>query len=130
MAHGLIGYTLLVAGEKDREEQNTRPGMACTPNESWWKPLRRSRSGGVRFYPGYRSARFHVSTDGTRVYNIVHWASEVDYRHFDETFPGCRPGRWQRDVHNSDRHCDPCEPVREEFVNETIPLRPLNALPP
>ncbi|RSO02628.1 antibiotic biosynthesis monooxygenase, partial [Streptomyces sp. WAC 06725] len=23
----------------------------------------------VRFYPGYRSARFHVSTDGTRVYN-------------------------------------------------------------
>ncbi|HEX5597033.1 MAG TPA: antibiotic biosynthesis monooxygenase [Micromonosporaceae bacterium] len=39
----------------------------------------------VRFYPGYRSARFHVSTDGTRVYNIVHWASEADYRHFVET---------------------------------------------
>ncbi|WP_285774906.1 antibiotic biosynthesis monooxygenase [Microtetraspora sp. NBRC 13810] len=36
----------------------------------------------VRFYPGYRSARFHVSTDGTRVYNIVHWESEADYRHF------------------------------------------------
>ncbi|MFD2355958.1 antibiotic biosynthesis monooxygenase [Nonomuraea ferruginea] len=39
----------------------------------------------VRFYPGYHSARFHVSTDGTRVYNIVHWASEADYRHFVET---------------------------------------------
>ncbi|MFI7133681.1 antibiotic biosynthesis monooxygenase family protein [Nonomuraea sp. NPDC050153] len=39
----------------------------------------------VRFHPGYRSARFHVSTDGTRVYNIVHWASEADYRAFVET---------------------------------------------
>ncbi|MEV4671513.1 MULTISPECIES: antibiotic biosynthesis monooxygenase [Actinomadura] len=39
----------------------------------------------VRFYPGYRSARFHVSTDGTRVYNIVHWANEADYRNFVET---------------------------------------------
>ncbi|SNR41365.1 antibiotic biosynthesis monooxygenase family protein [Actinomadura mexicana] len=39
----------------------------------------------VRFYPGYRSARFHVSTDGTRVYNIVHWASEADYRNFVDT---------------------------------------------
>lgn len=38
----------------------------------------------VRFYPGYRSARFHVSTDGTRVYNIVHWDSESDYRNFVE----------------------------------------------
>ncbi|TDC43834.1 antibiotic biosynthesis monooxygenase [Micromonospora sp. KC213] len=39
----------------------------------------------VRFYPGYRSARFHVSTDGTRVYNIVHWGREADYRNFVET---------------------------------------------
>ncbi|MEH1102844.1 antibiotic biosynthesis monooxygenase [Micromonospora sp. CPCC 205561] len=39
----------------------------------------------VRFYPGYRSARFHASTDGTRVYNIVHWASEADYRSFVAT---------------------------------------------
>ncbi|MFD8528501.1 antibiotic biosynthesis monooxygenase family protein [Streptosporangium canum] len=39
----------------------------------------------VRFHPGYRSARFHVSTDGTRVYNIVDWASEADHRHFVET---------------------------------------------
>lgn len=39
----------------------------------------------VRFYPGYVSARFHVSADGARVYNIVHWASEADYRHFVET---------------------------------------------
>ncbi|WP_020669812.1 antibiotic biosynthesis monooxygenase [Amycolatopsis nigrescens] len=38
----------------------------------------------VCFYPGYRSARFHLSTDGTRVYNIVHWASEADYRNFVE----------------------------------------------
>lgn len=36
----------------------------------------------VRFYPGYRSARFHVSTDGNRVYNIVHWDSEADYQNF------------------------------------------------
>ena len=41
----------------------------------WW----------VRFHPGYVSARFHVSTDGTRVYNIVHWASEADYRNFVAT---------------------------------------------
>lgn len=39
----------------------------------------------VRFYPGFRSARFHVSTDGTRVYNIVAWDSEADYRIFVET---------------------------------------------
>jgi C-6 monooxygenase len=39
----------------------------------------------VRFHPGYRSARFFVSADGTRVYNIVSWASEADWRHFDET---------------------------------------------
>jgi C-6 monooxygenase len=39
----------------------------------------------VRFYPGYVSSRFHVSTDGTRVYNIVHWASEADYRNFVTT---------------------------------------------
>ncbi|MEV7006748.1 antibiotic biosynthesis monooxygenase [Streptosporangium sp. NPDC051022] len=46
----------------------------------------------VRFYPGYRSARLHVSTDGTRVYNIVHWASEADYRNFVETSD--TEGRW------------------------------------
>ncbi|MGA4843890.1 antibiotic biosynthesis monooxygenase family protein [Streptomyces sp. G45] len=39
----------------------------------------------VRFYPGYRSARFHVSTDGTRVINVVDWDSEADYRNFVET---------------------------------------------
>jgi len=39
----------------------------------------------VRFYPGYRSARFLASSDGTRVYNIVAWASEADWRYFDET---------------------------------------------
>ena len=39
----------------------------------------------VRFYPGYQSARFLASSDGTRVYNIVSWASEADWRHFDET---------------------------------------------
>jgi C-6 monooxygenase len=38
----------------------------------------------VGFYPGYQSARFHISTDGTRVYNIVAWASEADYRNFVE----------------------------------------------
>lgn len=39
----------------------------------------------VRFYPGYRSARLFASLDGTRVYNVVHWASEADYRHFEAT---------------------------------------------
>ncbi len=39
----------------------------------------------VRGYPGYRAARFLVSSDGTRVYNIVSWDSEADWRHFDET---------------------------------------------
>jgi C-6 monooxygenase len=39
----------------------------------------------VRFHPGYVSARFHVSTDGTRVYNIVHWADEAHYRQFVES---------------------------------------------
>ncbi|MBP2404095.1 Antibiotic biosynthesis monooxygenase [Streptomyces netropsis] len=39
----------------------------------------------VSFYPGYLSARFHVSTDGTRVYTVVHWATEADYRNFIET---------------------------------------------
>ncbi|QSB13240.1 antibiotic biosynthesis monooxygenase [Natronosporangium hydrolyticum] len=38
----------------------------------------------VRFYPGYRSARFFASVDGARVYNLIHWASEADYRHFEE----------------------------------------------
>ncbi|WP_049580727.1 antibiotic biosynthesis monooxygenase [Streptomyces sp. SBT349] len=42
----------------------------------------------VRFHPGYRSARFHVSTDGTRVYTIVHWASEGDYARFVATSDG------------------------------------------
>ncbi|MCM2394017.1 antibiotic biosynthesis monooxygenase [Streptomyces albipurpureus] len=39
----------------------------------------------VSFHPGFRSARFHVSTDGTRVYNVVHWRDEADYRNFVET---------------------------------------------
>ena len=36
----------------------------------------------VRFHPGFLSARFHISTDGTRVVNFVNWASEEDYRNF------------------------------------------------
>lgn len=39
----------------------------------------------VRYYPGYRSARLLASVDGTRVYNLVHWASEADYLAFEET---------------------------------------------
>ena len=39
----------------------------------------------VCFYPGYHSARFHVSTDGTRVYTIVRWDSEAHYRDFVAT---------------------------------------------
>jgi C-6 monooxygenase len=36
----------------------------------------------VRFHPGFLSARFHVSTDGTRMVNFVNCASEGDYRNF------------------------------------------------
>ncbi|MBL7499401.1 antibiotic biosynthesis monooxygenase [Frankia sp. CNm7] len=39
----------------------------------------------VSFYPGYRSARIFASVDGTRVYNVVHWVSEADFRHFEQT---------------------------------------------
>ncbi|MFG2295000.1 antibiotic biosynthesis monooxygenase family protein [Streptomyces sp. NPDC048603] len=39
----------------------------------------------VAWYPGYVSARFHVSTDGTRVHNVVTWESEADYRNFVDT---------------------------------------------
>jgi C-6 monooxygenase len=39
----------------------------------------------VRFYPGYRSARIFASVDGTRVYNLVHWATEADFQHFEST---------------------------------------------
>jgi C-6 monooxygenase len=39
----------------------------------------------VRFYPGYRSARIFASVDGRRIYNVVHWASEEDYRRFEAT---------------------------------------------
>ncbi|WP_067491641.1 antibiotic biosynthesis monooxygenase [Actinomadura hibisca] len=39
----------------------------------------------VRFYPGYVSSRFLVGEDGTRVYNLVRWATEADYRHFEQT---------------------------------------------
>lgn len=39
----------------------------------------------VRSFPGYRSARFFASLDGTRVYTIVAWDSEDDWRRFDET---------------------------------------------
>ena len=39
----------------------------------------------VRSYPGYRSAQIFASVDGTRVYNVVHWASEAAFRHFEAT---------------------------------------------
>ncbi|EFC79206.1 antibiotic biosynthesis monooxygenase [Parafrankia sp. EUN1f] len=38
----------------------------------------------VSFYPGYHSAQIFASIDGTRVYNIVRWASEADFRHFEQ----------------------------------------------
>lgn len=38
----------------------------------------------VRPHPGFLSAKFHSSTDGTRVINFVHWASEEDYHNFLE----------------------------------------------
>ncbi|MDS1270150.1 antibiotic biosynthesis monooxygenase [Lipingzhangella sp. LS1_29] len=42
----------------------------------------------VRSYPGYRGAQFLVNTDGTRVFTIVRWASEADYRNFVATSDG------------------------------------------
>jgi C-6 monooxygenase len=36
----------------------------------------------VRFYPGYLGARIVASLDGTRLYNIVRWRSEADFRSF------------------------------------------------
>jgi C-6 monooxygenase len=39
----------------------------------------------VAWYPGYVSAQLFASVDGTRVYNVVTWASEADFRHFEET---------------------------------------------
>ena len=37
----------------------------------------------VRFYPGYKAAQLFASTDGTRVYNIIHWESEAAHREFE-----------------------------------------------
>lgn len=37
----------------------------------------------VATYPGYLSAQFLASTDGTRVKCIVRWASEADFIHFE-----------------------------------------------
>ena len=39
----------------------------------------------VRFYPGYCAARIFASHGGRRVYDVVQWASESDYRHFEST---------------------------------------------
>lgn len=35
-------------------------------------------------YPGYLSAQFLASADGTRVKCIVRWASEADFAHFED----------------------------------------------
>ncbi|MFF5446130.1 hypothetical protein [Streptomyces sp. NPDC012888] len=45
----------------------------------------------VAGHPGYVSARFHASTDGLRVSNVVTWASEAHYRAFLDTSD--TPGR-------------------------------------
>ncbi|EMD26161.1 antibiotic biosynthesis monooxygenase family protein [Amycolatopsis azurea] len=34
----------------------------------------------VRFRPGFVSANYHVSTDGSRIINYAQWDSEEDYR--------------------------------------------------
>ena len=34
----------------------------------------------VRYRPGFLSANYHVSTDGTRMVNYAQWASETAYR--------------------------------------------------
>lgn len=36
--------------------------------------------GWVRFRPGFLSANYHVSTDGSRLLNYAQWASEGSYR--------------------------------------------------
>ncbi|MDL5511112.1 antibiotic biosynthesis monooxygenase [Arenibacter sp. M-2] len=35
-------------------------------------------------YPGYISSTFVASIDGKRIYNLVHWASEADFDHFEK----------------------------------------------
>ncbi|GAB09134.1 hypothetical protein GOARA_028_00450 [Gordonia araii NBRC 100433] len=37
----------------------------------------------VRDYPGYRSSRILASVDGTRLYNVIEWADEEAYAHFE-----------------------------------------------
>lgn len=39
----------------------------------------------VRSYPGYVSARLFASVDGSRVYNVVYWGTEQDFRDFEAT---------------------------------------------
>lgn len=65
--YSVIDYT--VDGEPT---QNALIEAFATIQEEW-----------VRFYPGYRSARLFASVDGSRVYNIVHWAGEADFRNFE-----------------------------------------------
>jgi C-6 monooxygenase len=45
----------------------------------------------VRFYPGYLGAKILASTDGIRLYNIIEWRSEDDFRNFAKTSD--TPGR-------------------------------------
>lgn len=70
-----IGYYSLIDYTVDGPETQRELVAAFAELQERW----------VRFYPGYRSARFLASIDGTRVYNLVHWASEADYRAFEET---------------------------------------------
>lgn len=37
----------------------------------------------VAHYPGYLGARLLASLDGERVYNVIRWARESDYRFFE-----------------------------------------------
>ncbi|TCP56141.1 C-6 monooxygenase [Tamaricihabitans halophyticus] len=67
-------YSIIEHATDGQETQQALVAAFAKIQEQW-----------VRDYPGYVSARFHVSTDGTRVYNIVHWASEADYRNFVAT---------------------------------------------
>ncbi|MDW5593836.1 antibiotic biosynthesis monooxygenase [Conexibacter stalactiti] len=84
----------------------------------------------VRSHPGYRSARFFASTDGTRVYNVVSWASEADYLRFDETDDReQRQAAIQRALDGLSGHAEPrmTGAPRYRLLREVGPLPPAGA---
>lgn len=78
----------------------------------------------VRSFPGYRSAQLFASLDGTRVYNVVAWDSEEDWRRFDEDDdPESRVAEIQQAVEGVSGQAEPrmSGPPRYRLVREVGP---------